>query len=297
MFKIRPGMPKPPPGFQVIEAKLVEFDAAMRLAVQDESKGVMGQTTRTHTRSHDAHNRPAKTTRDGDDEALTHKRARSGGAPIRTHSESEADEAEHNTHRSDTEHTSLSDHTHEEGEEEEKADSSSSSNSNLTSTTTTTTTSAAIPPLWRVAQINHDRTRYVYDAYHRTHSISKAVFDYCCSMSFIDAGLARRWRLPGYEQLCCTACGVPGEASLAATRNAKYALRDQRAPKDRKSAIGGATSLEAQRMTCICRVPAAQRKSRTFLACAVCGCRGCCSADVSASVKTSKGKDASEDEH
>lgn len=132
----------------------------------------------------------------------------------------------------------------------------------------------AIPPLWRVASINHQRTRYVFNACFREREISKEVFDYCSEMQFIDGGLARRWRLPGYEQLCCTACGVPGSASVSAALTTKLAYRNK---AESKKPLGSSSSKTA---TCICRVPASQRTSKTFHACVVCGCKGCCSADV-----------------
>ncbi|CUG23956.1 Hypothetical protein, putative, partial [Bodo saltans] len=59
---------------------------------------------------------------------------------------------------------------------------------------------------WEVAHINFKRTRAVYDACYRTKTISVKCLDYCCEMSFVDAGLIRRWRIGGYETLCCTAC-------------------------------------------------------------------------------------------
>lgn len=133
---------------------------------------------------------------------------------------------------------------------------------------------ASVPPLWRVAQINRERTRYVFNAYWVTRSISKEVLDYCCDMQFIDAGLVRRWRLPGYEHLCCTACGVPGAAGIAAHVASTFAHRNRQERKDKRAPT-------APNATCVCRVPAAQRKSKSFLACTVCGCKGCCSADVS----------------
>uniref|UniRef100_A0A0A9YF31 Protein BUD31 n=1 Tax=Lygus hesperus TaxID=30085 RepID=A0A0A9YF31_LYGHE len=146
-----------------------------------------------------------------------------------------------------------------------------------------------------MAQINHRRTRYVYNALYKHHRITQEVFDYCAEMNFIDAALAKKWRLVGYEQLCCNACALPGAASVAALRNAKYAHRHTAERKLTGLAIGSDNSNSSSSSknqthdrdremkpgtTCVCRVPASQRRSKSFLACAVCGCHGCCSSDT-----------------
>ncbi|KAG5511006.1 hypothetical protein GH5_07207 [Leishmania sp. Ghana 2012 LV757] len=246
---IRPGMPKPPPGFQVILTQLEAYDAEMKLAIQEESKGVVGVTSRPR------HSGPCG----------ARKRARDGGGdanegtmapPTKTLATGETAESEAGFSKADNDNS------------------------------VETKEEAPIPPLWRMAAINRARTRYVFLACYKQHSISKEVYDYCVEMKLIDGGLARRWRLPGYERLCCTACGVPGAASLAANITSKYALRDR--PERRLS-----TSASQQRIndtaTCICRVPAAQRKSKHFVACAVCGCRGCCSAGATKSTMEGSG--------
>jgi bud site selection protein 31 len=92
---------------------------------------------------------------------------------------------------------------------------------------------------WEVAQINFKRTRAVYDACYRSKSISEKCLDFCCDMNFVDAGLIRRWRIGGYESLCCTACVQSA----------------------------GKTG------TCACRVPGKTLSNP----CATCGCTGCAS--------------------
>lgn len=138
------------------------------------------------------------------------------------------------------------------------------------------TTSAAEPPMWVMSKLNHQRTRYVFDECFRHKRISRELFDYCCEAQFIDAGLARRWRLPGYEKLCCSACGVPGEAKGAAQLNVQLAFKDTAGRKRKHDEEG---SEDKERRVCICRVPARQRKGSHFTKCAVCGCSGCCSGD------------------
>lgn len=205
MPRIRPGMRKPPPGFDRIAAQLDEFEEQMKEAVQAPSQGVFGPSSHA-----------------GRQNARSHKRPRE-----------------------------------EEVEESEKEESEQ-----------------AVPPLWRVAEINRRRTRLVYDAFYREKTISKEVFDYCCEMQFIDGGLARRWRLLGYERLCCVTCGVPGEASSAAQLTASLALRDK-AGRRRKQ-----QGEEAGQSTCLCRVPAGQRRTKHFEMCQVCGCTGCSSSSA-----------------
>lgn len=92
---------------------------------------------------------------------------------------------------------------------------------------------------WEVSKINYKRTRAVYDACFRAKSISEKCLDYCCEMNFVDAGLIRRWRIGGYETLCCTACVQSA----------------------------GKTG------TCACRVPGKTLANP----CAACGCTGCAS--------------------
>lgn len=251
---IRAGMQRPPPGFDVIAEKLEVYDAEMRLAVQEESSGVVGQTTRRTAAERGtkrARTEAFPTTATTLTEATVEPTA-----PIETEGEADAEPAVF---------APSEDHHDASAKEEEKEDSSELHEE------------VPIPPLWRMARINHDRTRYVYEACFRDRSISKDVYDYCVTMQFIDGGLARRWRLPGYERLCCTACGVPGAASVAAAITTKFAHRNTQERKGSKAAAGKHHSDTA---TCICRVPAAQRKSKHFLACTVCGCTGCCSSDA-----------------
>ncbi|KAG5485459.1 hypothetical protein LSCM1_07543 [Leishmania martiniquensis] len=237
---IRPGMPKPPPGFDAILAQLERYNEEMKLAIQQESTGVVGATTRPR---HDGLRGARKRARDGDDNAGEGTLTPSADA----FSTVETAESEVGFPNVD-------------GDADIK-----------------TKEEVPIPPLWHMASINRARTRYVFLAYYKQHSISKEVYDYCVEMKLIDGGLARRWRLSGYERLCCTTCGVPGAASLAASITSKYAFRDR---QERRLSTSASQQRINDTATCICRVPAAQRKSKYFVACAVCGCRGCCSADA-----------------
>ncbi|CCW69548.1 unnamed protein product [Phytomonas sp. Hart1] len=244
MPRIRPGMKKPPPGFEVINDVLDTYEDAMKLALQAESDGVVGQTS------------CPRRTKDNSSFAEGKRRRVEG-----VHAEDNINDAEDNE-VNNFEESSQNDHNDQH-------------------------TVERIPPLWRIAKINYERTRYVFDAFFRLKTISKEVYDYCCEMQFIDVGLLRRWRLPGYEHLCCTSCGVPGAASVAASITSKYALRNK---LEQRHALDSTNQKKANSSTCICRVPISERNNRHFFACTVCGCRGCCSTDVSNEKKSQRNK-------
>ncbi|GMF11426.1 unnamed protein product [Phytophthora lilii] len=58
--------------------------------------------------------------------------------------------------------------------------------------------------LWPVHQINWQRSRYVYDMFHKYRRISREVYDYCVRQKLVDANLIAKWKKPGYERLCST---------------------------------------------------------------------------------------------
>lgn len=109
--------------------------------------------------------------------------------------------------------------------------------------------------LWRIIQINHERSRYIYTQFYKNKSISKELYDWLLRHKLGDKQLIAKWRRAGYEKLCCMQCIQPSEFN--------------------------------RQGTCICRVPRvqlereAQTKSRdlTFDQCAHCGCKGCASTD------------------
>lgn len=101
---------------------------------------------------------------------------------------------------------------------------------------------------WAVADVSRRRTRFVFDKF-QSKEISQQVFDYCCENRFIDAALAKKWRLSGYERLCCLQCVFP-----------------------KNHAFEG---------SCICRVPKKDRRVED-IECATCGCTGCASGDIAA---------------
>lgn len=100
--------------------------------------------------------------------------------------------------------------------------------------------------MWPVLQIQHQRSRYVYDMHYVHHKISRKVLDYCIKAKIADAGLIAKWKKPGYERLCSTYVINPS--------NYKF----------------GTTS--------ICRVPHTQRREELkFAQDPTTGCLGCAS--------------------
>ena len=100
--------------------------------------------------------------------------------------------------------------------------------------------------MWPVLQIQHQRTRYVYDMHYVHHKISRQVLDYCVKKKLADAALMAKWKKPGYERLCSTYVINPS--------NYKF----------------GTTS--------ICRVPHSQRREELrFAQDPTTGCLGCAS--------------------
>ncbi|CCF52234.1 hypothetical protein NDA11_007744 [Ustilago hordei] len=105
-----------------------------------------------------------------------------------------------------------------------------------------------VETLWPIIQINHTRSRYIYDLYYKREAISRELYDWLLKYQYADANLIAKWKRTGYEKLCCVRC--------IQSRDMNY-----------------------QGSTCICRVPKAQLRPGTVVECVHCGCRGCSSSD------------------
>jgi len=99
---------------------------------------------------------------------------------------------------------------------------------------------------WKITQITHKRTKFVWDLY-CDEKITKEVYDYCVKMGLVDALLVAKWKKEGYEKLCCLKCIQTNETNFNST--------------------------------CICRVPKADLKEDQDNPCVSCGCIGCASSD------------------
>ncbi|ODV90452.1 hypothetical protein CANCADRAFT_2181 [Tortispora caseinolytica NRRL Y-17796] len=104
---------------------------------------------------------------------------------------------------------------------------------------------------WKMFQLLHQRSRYIYEMYYRKHAISKELYDWLLKARLGDPLLIAKWKKQGYENLCCLRCIDTGS-------------------------IGGKT-------TCICRVPKGSMTATDddvkTIRCRPCGCRGCASGD------------------
>ena len=81
--------------------------------------------------------------------------------------------------------------------------------------------------LWPVHQINHQKSRYVYDMYYTHHKISKQVYDYCIQQKIIDALLIAKWKKPGYERLCSTYVINPTNYKFGTTSICRVPWKDR----------------------------------------------------------------------
>ncbi|CCF58882.1 hypothetical protein KAFR_0F02860 [Kazachstania africana CBS 2517] len=109
--------------------------------------------------------------------------------------------------------------------------------------------------LWKIMQIHHERSRYVYKLYYKRKLISRELYEWLLKEKYADKHLIAKWRKKGYEKLCCLRCIQAGETNYG--------------------------------NTCICRVPRMQLEADaekkgldfTFKQCVHCGCHGCASTD------------------
>ncbi|KAK6251056.1 hypothetical protein SCA6_005061 [Theobroma cacao] len=100
--------------------------------------------------------------------------------------------------------------------------------------------------LWPIFKIAHQKSRYIFDLYHRRKEISKELYEFCLDQAYADRNLIAKWKKPGYERLCCLRCMQPRDHNFATT--------------------------------CVCRVPKHLREEKV-IECVHCGCKGCASGD------------------
>ncbi|KAI4357101.1 hypothetical protein L6164_001070 [Bauhinia variegata] len=100
--------------------------------------------------------------------------------------------------------------------------------------------------LWPIFKIAHQKSRYIFDLYHRRKEISKELYEFCLDQGYADCSLIAKWKKPGYERLCCLRCIQPRDHNFATT--------------------------------CVCRVPKHLREEKV-IECVHCGCKGCASGD------------------
>ncbi|KAJ9079956.1 Component of the SF3b subcomplex of the U2 snRNP [Entomophthora muscae] len=102
-----------------------------------------------------------------------------------------------------------------------------------------------VEALWPIFRIHHQRSRYIYELFHKRKAISKEVYEFCIKKGYADAALIAKWKKPGFEKLCCLRCIQPKDTNFG--------------------------------NTCVCRVPKSNLEEGRVVECVHCGCRGCSS--------------------
>lgn len=104
---------------------------------------------------------------------------------------------------------------------------------------------------WKIFQLHHQKSRFIYESYYLKHTISRQLYEYCLAKPnpIADALLIGKWKKTGYERLCCLRC--------IQTQDTDYGT------------------------TCVCRIPASQITFTHPIECASCGCTGCASGSSS----------------
>jgi len=87
--------------------------------------------------------------------------------------------------------------------------------------------------MWPILQIQHQRTRYVYDMFHTYKKISRPVYDFCVKNKIADAALIAKWKKPGYERLCSTYVINPSNYKFGTVSICRVPLQDRNAEKRR----------------------------------------------------------------
>ncbi len=59
---------------------------------------------------------------------------------------------------------------------------------------------------WRIWQLHHQRSRYVYELFYKKKEVSRELYDYCLNEKWADRALIAKWKKSGYERLCCLLC-------------------------------------------------------------------------------------------
>jgi bud site selection protein 31 len=100
-----------------------------------------------------------------------------------------------------------------------------------------------VEALWPIFKIHNQKSRYIYDLFHRRKAISRELYDFCLQEKIADQNLIAKWKKQGYENLCCLRC--------IQTRDTNFGT------------------------SCICRVPKSKLEEGRIVECVHCGCRGC----------------------
>ncbi|KAI9881354.1 MAG: hypothetical protein M1830_003361 [Pleopsidium flavum] len=113
--------------------------------------------------------------------------------------------------------------------------------------------------LWPIFQINHQRSRYIYDLYYEKEAISKQLYDYLLKNGYANGDLIAKWKKQGYEK-------VP-TASRNLLSIGGFYTSDKLTPPQLCCLPCIQTKETNFNATCICRVPKAQLKEDQTIEC------------------------------
>lgn len=143
-------------------------------------------------------------------------------------------------------------------------------------TTSTSSTSSTTlrrhEALWPIAQISHQRSRYIYELYYSKAAIGRDLYDYLLKHGYADAALIAKWKKQGYEKLCCVKCVQTRETNFSSTcicRVPKATLEKGAEGGEGEDGEGGETGGGG----------GGGGGGAKVIQCVNCGCRGCASAD------------------
>lgn len=60
--------------------------------------------------------------------------------------------------------------------------------------------------LWPIFKISHQKSRYVFDLYHKRNEISKELYEFCLEQGHADRNLIAKWKKVCQENLGLTFC-------------------------------------------------------------------------------------------
>lgn len=144
--------------------------------------------------------------------------------------------------------------------------------------------------LWPIFKIAHQKSRYVFDLYHRRKEISPELYEFCLDQGYADRNIIAKWKkarkitdflfsffpsfswllksIYGFEFYECCFCNHNDNAWFQAGYERLCCLRCIQ-PRDHNF-----------QTTCVCRVPKHLREEKV-IECVHCGCKGCASGDWS----------------
>ncbi|KAJ1483463.1 G10 protein-domain-containing protein [Baffinella frigidus] len=123
---------------------------------------------------------------------------------------------------------------------------------------------------WPIHRIHYEKSRYVYELFHKKKEISRELLDFCIRERVVDGNLMAKWKKPGYEFLCSLAAINKGSTDFGTT-----SFLCSLAAINKGSTNFGTTS--------VCRVPLRLRSGK-IAPNVTTGCISCASCDKGAPI-------------